>query len=586
MVSYAVIVRHLVRSAIVLATVLVGVAVPGLARAQLPFGPTVNVSGTGGDSRQPHMVLDPAGTLHIAWADDTGSPGNYRILYKRSFDRGQTFTDAIQLSSGGGAALRPRLAVRGGAVYLVWHEDVSATKDIMFSRSLNGGASFESPINISNTPGQSMEGRIAVGPSGTIFVVWDEASPFRRIALSRSFDGGSSFESPQTVFGVAMPGDCRPGQPTGACTPYPGIAIDPASGRVYLVWHDLVDGNAQVLVSRSLDGGSSFSAPLKISHGVFHSHCAAITVGPSGKILVAYENRKQIEPHAHDAMFTQSVDGGASFSPPVNLSNGPDFAFSDYPWPVEAPNGMIVVGWEDNRAGGELDAVLATSTDGGRTFSQSQNLLNNDTSPSTEVVTLFGPDGTLYVAWEDYQNGQAEVFLRTAVGVGRVATPPAKLLATGAGLGGGPHVRVFMVTGGTVREITGFMAYHPGFTGGVSVALGDFDRDGVPEIVTGAGPGGGPHVRIFKVNPATGEATPLGTGFMAYDPAFRGGVRVAVQDVDGDGVPEIVASPGAGGGPHVRIFKIDPASGNATAIGPEFFAYDPGFTGGVSVAAE
>jgi hypothetical protein len=131
----------------------------------------------------------------------------------------------------------------------------------------------------------------------------------------------------------------------------------------------------------------------------------------------------------------------------------------------------------------------------------------------------------------------------------------------------------------------GFFAYNPAFTGGVNVAVADLDGDTQPEIITSPGAGGGPHVRMFKVDRTTGNVTSLGDGFFAYDPGFTGGVRVTAQDVDGDGNPEIITAPGAGGGPHIRVFKID-AAGGAVAIGPEFFAYDAGFTGGVTLGAE
>jgi hypothetical protein len=70
-------------------------------------------------------------------------------------------------------------------------------------------------------------------------------------------------------------------------------------------------------------------------------------------------------------------------------------------------------------------------------------------------------------------------------------------------------------------------------------------------IVTGAGPGGGPHIRVMKSN-----GLPV-TNFMAYDTKFKGGVRVAVADVDGDNKEEIVTTPASKGGSHVRIFDIN-----------------------------
>ena len=150
-------------------------------------------------------------------------------------------------------------------------------------------------------------------------------------------------------------------------------------------------------------------------------------------------------------------------------------------------------------------------------------------------------------------------------------------IITGAGPGGGPHVRVFQVLGSGVTELASFLAYGPAFSGGVRVAAGDVTGDGVAEIVTGSGPGGGPHVRVFSLS---GGATEI-AGFYAYDPAFGGGVSVAAGDVDGDGLAEIVTGAGPGGGPHVRVFSL---SGGVTARA-SFLAYDPGFAGGVFVAS-
>jgi CSLREA domain-containing protein len=141
----------------------------------------------------------------------------------------------------------------------------------------------------------------------------------------------------------------------------------------------------------------------------------------------------------------------------------------------------------------------------------------------------------------------------------------------GAGAGGGPHVRAF--DGRTLAEIASFFAYDPGFRGGVNVTVGDLFGDGRGEIITGAGAGGGPHVKAFD---AAGREL---FGFFAYAPTFTGGVNVAVGDLNGDRVGEIVTGAGAGGGPHVKAF--DPRTLGETL---SFFAFAPTFTGGVRVA--
>jgi uncharacterized repeat protein (TIGR01451 family) len=152
-------------------------------------------------------------------------------------------------------------------------------------------------------------------------------------------------------------------------------------------------------------------------------------------------------------------------------------------------------------------------------------------------------------------------------------------IVTGAGPGGGPHVQVLDVAHGGPATVASFYAYHPAFGGGVFVACGDVDGDGRADVVTGAGPGGGPHVRAFSF-PATGGIVEI-AGFFAYDPVFGGGVRVAAADVDGDGAADIITAAGRFGGPHVRVFRI--AGGTPIEIA-SFYAYDPAFAGGVYVA--
>ncbi|MFA4833376.1 MAG: S8 family serine peptidase [Patescibacteria group bacterium] len=142
-------------------------------------------------------------------------------------------------------------------------------------------------------------------------------------------------------------------------------------------------------------------------------------------------------------------------------------------------------------------------------------------------------------------------------------------IIVGAGVGGGPHVRIFDYSGKVLGQ---FFAYDKNFRGGVNVSSGDINGDGIDEIITGSGLGGGPQVRIFD-----GKGKVLGQ-FFAYDKNFRGGVNVASGDVNGDGKDEIIAGAGAGGGPQVRIFN------SAGVIEGQFFAYAQNFRGGVRVA--
>ncbi len=158
--------------------------------------------------------------------------------------------------------------------------------------------------------------------------------------------------------------------------------------------------------------------------------------------------------------------------------------------------------------------------------------------------------------------------------------PAPPLLVTGAGAGGGPHVRVFNAATG--QEVIGFFPYPAGFTGGARVAMGDVNGDGIPDLITGAGPGGGPHVQVFD-----GAALLKGQlinlySFFAYAAGFTGGVFVAPADLNGDGKADIITGAGPGGGPHVQVFDGATGANLASPVG-SFFAYDPAFMGGVFV---
>jgi hypothetical protein len=157
----------------------------------------------------------------------------------------------------------------------------------------------------------------------------------------------------------------------------------------------------------------------------------------------------------------------------------------------------------------------------------------------------------------------------TASAAAPAAKDPYVVVGTGPGIS--PEVRVYSAADGKLTAK--FSPFAKAFRGGVRVAAADLDNDGKTEIIVAAGPGGGPQVEVFDANGV------LKTSFLAYAAGFRGGVSVAAADVNGDGRAEIITGAGPGGGPQVRVF-----SGSGTVLG-QFFAYDKTVSAGVNVAA-
>ena len=145
-------------------------------------------------------------------------------------------------------------------------------------------------------------------------------------------------------------------------------------------------------------------------------------------------------------------------------------------------------------------------------------------------------------------------------------------IIAGAGAGGPPNVKVFSGLDGSALQ--SFFAYDVTFLGGVTVAAGDVNGDGRADIITGVGGGAGPQVKVFD---GTNQA--VLHSFFAYDSRFNGGGFVAAGDVNGDGRADVITGAGAGGGPHVKVFN-----GVSGAELSSFFAFDTNFTGGVRVA--
>ncbi len=165
-------------------------------------------------------------------------------------------------------------------------------------------------------------------------------------------------------------------------------------------------------------------------------------------------------------------------------------------------------------------------------------------------------------------------------------------IAVSADQTGGP--RVVVLSGATGAPLASFLGIDDAnFRGGARVALGDLNRDGLADLVVAAGPGGGPRVAIFDGATVRPTLTPtrLIGDFFVYEPRLIDGVYVAVGDVDGDGAGDLVTTPGLGGSPRVLVVsgaQLLSAGAAAAVADPvaNFFAADSSGRAGARVAAK
>ncbi|HMF93676.1 MAG TPA: FG-GAP-like repeat-containing protein, partial [Vicinamibacterales bacterium] len=155
---------------------------------------------------------------------------------------------------------------------------------------------------------------------------------------------------------------------------------------------------------------------------------------------------------------------------------------------------------------------------------------------------------------------------QTPGGPGHAGEP---LVLAGSGAGAGLTRAVNAVDGTAIFSSQQFGA---GFTGGVRVAVGDVNGDGIQDLIVGSGPGGG-LVRVFS-----GLDHSMLMSFAPFGGGFSGGVYVASADIDGDGRADVIV--GAGSGGRIAVFSGVDAHELERAL-----PFTETYRGGVTVAA-
>ena len=208
-------------------------------------------------------------------------------------------------------------------------------------------------------------------------------------------------------------------------------AAHDAAGNLYWVWNS--DSSRQVLAfSRSNDGGASWTPNVIVSDGP-GTLGGIVQVHPNGTVLAAWWQYSR-----SDILFDRSFDGGLTWGPDIRVNDIPGSAESPLPSdpPVlpsmaVAPNGTIYVAWEDYRNGrpggtpnGDMDIMASHSSDGGTTWSPAVRV-NDDATTARQWMPDLAIDrlGGVHAAWEDDRTGNHNIYYANSTDGGTTFGP-------------------------------------------------------------------------------------------------------------------------------------------------------------------
>lgn len=199
------------------------------------FTPPINLSGENNNAAEPQIDVDSQGNVNVVWLDNGG--GTAAVFFCRSSDDGQTFSKPLNISNRpGSTAQTERLAVDfAGRIYVVWSENSSGARTILFSRSIDNGVSFSVPQIVSqNSMGTAPA--IAIDSVGGINLIWiDKSEGYRTVFFSQSVDHGATFSAPVPLSIVGL-SDGVPQLTTGPTGDVYGVWTQPSADQKQMVF--------------------------------------------------------------------------------------------------------------------------------------------------------------------------------------------------------------------------------------------------------------------------------------------------------------------------------------------------------------
>lgn len=315
-----------------------------------------------------YLTFDRLGTTSY-WAHNVGRNG---IFVRRSPDGGKTWDKRAaaleQFATDHAPGIQfedePRIfadtwqgSPYAGNLYAGWIEWQLTQSIIMFSRSVDGGNTWSSPIRISTHAGLPRDDNgsvggiaLAISRNGTVYAIWDDGNS---IAFATSRDGGKTFSTSRAVIETAPPyfGEV-PG--VSRVEGFPQVAVDTRDQRrLYICWSDYRNGDIDVFLASSGDAGQTWSKPVRVNNDSVHNgkdqfyQWMAIDPVTNNLYVDFYDRRDDPKNMNTGVTLARSTDGGRTFTNYAWAENSfdPGGAFlGDYTW-IAAYNDHVYAAW-------------------------------------------------------------------------------------------------------------------------------------------------------------------------------------------------------------------------------------------------
>jgi len=213
-----------------------------------------------------------------------------------------------------GFSYLPQIGLSGnGTILLAW-QDNSPTDDIYFSASSSGGLAFTDPVDISNTLEGSSFSPVLASSGDYVYVTWQDTFPTNDVYVVSSNNGGSSFNDPVNI------------SDNSDSSVSPVVrASESDSSKAFVSWSDATgteNGFFDIFYSETTDGGSTFSEPVNISNNLGTSTTPQIALDSSDNLYVSWSD-DVIDPSNSEILLASSNN---NFDCPVNISNNPNIS--------------------------------------------------------------------------------------------------------------------------------------------------------------------------------------------------------------------------------------------------------------------